>query len=349
MLVSTRQSSPHLSRAMRFAIGSAALAACLLPTLRRAPAHAQAPADAKTGSHIYVSASYETQPEGFGGEQKIYNALVAIDPATGEWQLVVENGGAARLSPDRRTLAFTRYDDGLWKCQSDGQFPFKISGHNGRPAWSPDGKQLVVTKQEDLDKDNVKDRTTPAWRDETWLIDADGRNPVKLPIPDTDAVEDWSPDGQWFVTSSDRHPPFGHGYQLYLMKTDGTQQRRLTQDGLNVYSRFSPDGKKILFLHQTRAEGNCVWTVDVDGQNAIAIFKEADLTTAHGAFWSPDGKQIAVILFDWRLNENGQKVLGGPGDPHFRIEIMDADGANRRPLALKGAHFTFINSLGDWR
>src|SRR5437763_1194988 len=76
-----------------------------------------------------------------------------------------------------------------------------------------------------------------------WRIDADGHNPTRLPIPATDSVEDWSPDGQWFVTCSDRHPPHGSGYQLYLMKTDGTQQRRLTRGGLNVYARFSPDGR----------------------------------------------------------------------------------------------------------
>lgn len=349
MLVSTSQSSPRLSRTSYLGLSSAALAACLLPTLRHAPVQAQDPAAAKTEARIYVSASYRIKPEGADEEKTVHNAIIAIDPATGEWQLVVENGHAARLSRDRRTLVFNRPDDGIWKCEADGQFPFKISDQEGRPVWSPDGMQFVVTKQEDLDKDNVKNRTTPAWRNETWRIDANGRNAVKLPIPDTDWVEDWSPDGQWFVAGSDRNPPYGHGYQLYLMKTDGTQQRRLSQDGLNNYPRFSPDGKKVLFLHQTRGDGSCIWTVDVDGQNAKEIVKEFGPTWPHGAFWSPDGKQIAVILFDWELDKNGQKVMRLSKANRFRIEIMDADGANRRELTLKGANFFFINSLGDWR
>lgn len=133
-----------------------------------------------------------------------------------------------------------------------------------------------------------------------------------------------------------------------LKKTDGTQQRRLTQGGLNVYARFSPDGKKVLYLHQTRAEGNSIWTVDVDGDNATEVVREVGLTSPDGAFWSPDGKQIAVILFDWELDEKGEKVLGS-ADHHFRIEIMDADGTSRRQIPLRGAQFVRINSLGDWR
>lgn len=349
MLVSASQSSPRLSRAAYLGLASAALAACLLPTLWHAPVQAQAPAAAKAEGRIYVSASYRIKPEGADEEKTVHNVIIAIDPATGEWQVVVENGYAARLSPDRRTLVFNRHEDGIWKCEADGQYPIKIFDMDGRPVWSADGKQLVVTKQEDLDKDNVKDRTTPAWKCETWRIDVDGRNAVKVPIPDTDWVADWCPDGQWFVAGTDRHRPYGHGYQLYLMKTDGAEERRLTHDGLNVYSRISPDGKKVLYVHQTRAEGNSIWTVDVDGENATEIVKEVGLSRPGGAFWSPDGKQIAVILSDWELDENGQKVTRLSDANRFRIEIMDADGTNRRELTLKGANFFFINSLGDWR
>ena len=66
-------------------------------------------------------------------------------------------------------------------------------------------------------------------RDETWRFNVDGSGAVKLPIPETDEVDDWSPDGRWLVTVSDRHPPHGSGYQLYLMHPDGTDQRRLTE------------------------------------------------------------------------------------------------------------------------
>lgn len=354
MLVSTRQSSPQLSRAACLGIALATLVTCLLPTFRHAVAQAQGATSAKAEGRIYVSATYRIKPEGTDEEKTVYNAIIAIDPANGDWQMVVENGHAARLSADRRTLAFNRLKDGIlkgiWKCEPDGQFPFKVFDIDGRPVWSPDGKHLVVTKEKLIEKDSKQPSTAPVWHDETWRIDADGRNPIKLPIPDTDGVADWSPDGKWFVVTSDRHPPYGRGYQLYLMKTDGTQERRLTQGGLNVYARFSPDGKKILYLHQTRAEGNSIWTVDVDGENATQIIKEAGLVSGNGAYWSPDGKQIAVVRFNWELDEKGEKIkTAGSAAANPRIEIMDADGTNRRQLTLSGATFLDINALGDWR
>ena len=58
-----------------------------------------------------------------------------------------------------------------------------------------------------------------------------------------------------------------------------------------------------MYVRQTRAEGNSIWTVDVDGENATQIVKEVGLASPNGAFWTPDGKQIAVILFDWELDE----------------------------------------------
>jgi len=354
MLLSTSQSSPKLSRLMCLGIASTAILACLLPTFQHVPTQAQAQqAEAKKAKgRIYVSASLRFKADGEDEEKTQRNMIIAIDPATGKWQKITDKGHACRVSPDGQILVFSRFDDGIWNCDTGGSNnPGRISDKSGRPVWSPDGKYLVATRQENLDKDNDKARTTPGWKCETWRVDSDyGRNPIKLPLPDTDWVDDWSPDGQWFVTGSDRHPPYGSGYQLYLIKTDGTQQRRLTEGGLNVFARFSPDGKKILFLRQTGKSGNSIWTMDVNGKNAKEILAEIDLASPDGAYWSPDGKRIAVSMFNWELDENGKRVRRAASDAaNPRIEIMDADGTNRRQLNLQGGTFDFIGSLGDWR
>ena len=355
MLVSASRSSPKLSQRTSLTLVSAAFLACLLPTFQGAVVLAQpqqGQADAKGAKgRIYVTAGLRFKAEGEDEEKTHHNMLIAIDPVTGKWQKMTDKAHSGRVSPDGHTLVFSHLDDGTWNCDTGGSNnPGRISDKTGRPIWSPDGKHLVATNQEDLDKDNEKDRKTPAWRDETWRMDADGSNPTKLPIPDTDSVEDWSPDGQWFITCSDRHRPYGHGYQLYLMKTNGTHQQRLTKGGLNVYARFSPDGKKILFLRQTAKEGNSIWTMDLDGKNAKEIVKEVGLATPDGAFWSPDSKQIAVILFNWELDANGRKINRAGSDvADYRIQLMNADGTDRRPLTLQGAKFMFIESLGDWR
>jgi hypothetical protein len=76
----------------------------------------------------------------------------------------------------------------------------------------------------------------------------------------------------------------------------------------------------------------------------------SDLASPDGAYWSPDGKQIAVSMFNWELDENGKRVQrAGSNTANPRIEIMDTDGTNRRQLKLHGAAFVFIGSLGDWR
>jgi hypothetical protein len=83
--------------------------------------------------------------------------------------------------------------------------------------------------------------------------------------------------------------------------------------------------------------------MDLDGKNAREIVKEVDLASPNGAFWSPDGKQLAVSLVNRELDENGKRVS------RARIEIMNADGTNRRQPKLQGATSVFIGSLGDWR
>ncbi len=355
MLLPTSRTSVGLTRPAILGIVAAGLLACLLPTFRHAPVQAQqaGQADAKAKGRIYVSAVLQYKPKGKDEEETVYNMIIAIDPATGKWQKITDNAHDGRVSPDGQTLVFSQFQNGLWNCDTGGtNNPGKISDKSGRPIWSGDGKYLVATKQELQKNENPdKPRTAPAWKKETWRMDADGSNPVKLPIPDTDSVDDWSRDGQWFLTCTDRHPPYGRGYQLYIMKTDGTGERRLTQaGGLNVYSRFSPDGKRILWLRQTAKTGNSIWVMDVDGKNAKEIVKEVDLASPNGAFWSPDGKQVMVSLFNWELDENGEKIRrAGSESANPRIEIMDADGTNRRELKLVDGKFKFIGSLGDWR
>jgi Tol biopolymer transport system component len=352
MLLATSQTAPSLSRRAVLGIVGGGLLASLPPAFRNALVHAepqQGQAEAKAMGRIYVSCTLQYKPEGKDEEEKHYGMIIAIDLDTVKWQKMTDKGYDVRVSPDRQTLVFAS-DHEIWNCDTGGSNnPGKISNlaGDGRPIWSPDGKHLVATKQKHVDG-HGKDE--PAWKDETWLMDADGANPVRLPVPDTDSVDDWSPDGQWFVTCSDRHLPHGSGYQLYVMKTDGTQQRRITEGGLNCHARFSPDGRKIFYGRQTAEEVCGIWVVDVDGKNAREILKEVDLVVPNGAFWSPNGKQIAVPLSNWELDEKGRKVGGlDPEKANYRIEIMDADGENRRELKLADAKFLFIGALGDWR
>jgi Tol biopolymer transport system component len=357
MLLPISRTSPGLSRRAVLGIATAGFIACLLPNVRLAPVYAQ-PQQGRDDlkGRIFVAAKIRYKHEGKDKEERRDQLVIAIDPDTGKWQKIGDNGIVSipdngRVSPDRQTLAFSENQE-TWICDTHGtKLPRRISDKIGELIWSPDGKRLVATKSEWPNPHHLKA--------ETWRIDADGSNPVRLPIPDTDSVEDWSPDGQWFVTCSDRHPPHARGYQLYVMKTDGSQQRRLTEGGLNCNARFSPDGRKILYLHQTHKEGNSIWVVDADGKNAREIVKTIGVAghaarlvdpqagVLDSAFWSPDGKQIAVVLLDWK---KGMVLMRDAEQANFRIEIMDVDGKNRRELKLADAKFVYIfGYASDWR
>src|SRR5206468_6372107 len=134
------------------AIVSAALLACLLPTFQHAPAQAQpqqAQAGAKARGRIYVSAALRYKPAGEDEEKTQYNLIIAIDPATGKWQKIVDGGHDGRVSPDGQTLVFSRQGVGIWNCDTAGSNdPGQISDKSGRPVWSPGGKHLVATRQE---------------------------------------------------------------------------------------------------------------------------------------------------------------------------------------------------------
>ncbi len=300
---------------------------CALPTLQIAPAAAE-PADAKatdkkpTG-RIYVNVIVQA-------DDAFQSTIVAIESTTGKWKRVCDGAGTnrVRVSPDKKTLGFGKHEDGVWTCATQkDSLPGRVFDR-GRPAcWSPDGKQIIVH--------DGKFEEGTGWRHEAWRMNADGTDVIKLTIPETEEINDWSPDGKWIVTVSDRHEPKGSGYQLYVMKADGTQERRLTKaGGLNVYARFSPDSRKVVYVHHEKGISS-VWTVNIDGTDAKEILKEEGLAGIDGACWSPDGKQVLVARFDWELDGDGKKFRRPDSDDPCRLEIMDADGKNGKELKLE--------------
>ena len=178
-------------------------------------------------------------------------------------------------------------------------------------------------------------------------VNLDGSGLTKLPIPETDEINDWSSDGKWFVTVTFREVPFGRrGCQLYRMHPDGTEELRLTQDGHNCYPRFSPDSRQIVYFHGTRATPSSLHVMDVDGTNDHEILREEGLTGVEGACFSPDGRRVAVVRCNQQIKD-GRKVYR-EGEGSFHLEIMRADGKNRRKLPLAEAKVFWLG-LPDWR
>lgn len=91
---------------------------------------------------------------------------------------------------------------------------------------------------------------------------------------------------------------------------------------------FSPDGEKIVFTRKTSTKNYDICTIRPDGTD-LQVLTTTEANDAH-AVWSQDGR----ILYS--TGEYGFQYECGLYDntfqPYGQINIMDADGSNKRPL-----------------
>jgi Tol biopolymer transport system component len=273
------------------------------------------------------------------GEHESDWGLFLVDPATDVWTKVAQftprNGTppmpSIRVSPDGTMVVFNEYRQAkdrshvapvsVWvQDLRAGASPRKISDIGGIPIWSPAGKQLLVVEV------TSDFHSTQPGRYVTWRIDADGSHPVRLPIPESDYVEDWSADGRWLLAVS---PLTGKGSELVVMQLDGTGRRRLTGPGQSWSPRFSPDSRHVAYTSDS-PEGKSIWVVDIDGLHRRRVFVEKDDSFAERVAWSPDGKHLVFSLLTWTKDGKGGRFLGGEtyGSPRLAILAIE-DGRVR--------------------
>ena len=104
--------------------------------------------------------------------------------------------------------------------------------------------------------------------------------------------------------------------EIYSMKSDGTNQTRLTHNETSDFSAaWSPNGRQIAFTRAQDDEDLEIYVMDTDGSNPRNLTQHPTLDSDPD--WSPDGSQITFT---------SERING------LSVFVMDADGTNVRQL-----------------
>jgi len=183
-------------------------------------------------------------------------------------------------SPNGKNIAFRRYVEGLdWEI-----FVMDANGENKKnltnsplretdPDWSPDGKKFVFTVGSYSHNYNVS------------VMNTDGSNVRKLNERRASfAYPTWSPDGKKITytlfTNLDENDWSLSDLEVFVSNADGTNEKQLTTlGGLNTMATWSPDGRRIAFVHDYSIDNHSdnpnreitLWLMDADGSNQRKI------------------------------------------------------------------------------
>ena len=220
---------------------------------------------------------------------------------------IAEIGYASR----RTKIAFASTRDGnseIYVMDSDGRNQRRVTvdpAADFLPAWSPDGKKIAFVSNRTDRNNRIK---------QIWVIDADGKNPIRLTDGLGDSNPDWSPDGKKIVYDAhldlEEHDLAHDG--ITVMDADGKDKRQLTLEG--AHPSWSPDGRRIVFISGRNGKVNHIYVMDADGRNRIQLTH--DFVHKRFPSWSPDERSIAYVT-----NQG--------------IWVMDSDGENQRLLTKK--------------
>jgi TolB protein len=109
------------------------------------------------------------------------------------------------------------------------------------------------------------------------------------------------------------------GIQIATVHADGSHFQKITSgDMISLDPAWSPDGKHLVFTHDT-SNGTRLFRTDAQGRNPTLLFKDAAGWRDRTASYSPDGRRIVFARC-------------GPGDGSCGISVMNADGSRPRVL-----------------
>src|SRR5580765_772188 len=161
-----------------------------------------------------------------------------------------------------------------------------------------------------------------SWQIYTMNLDGSDQFQVTnlAPTDDDGLFASISPDGKQIAFNYNA----GDGPDLFVINSDGTRLRQLSDDQSSFWPRWSPDGKRLVFGTFAGLRSVVIATMAADGGGKRKLLT-TDLWDSVGGIYTPDGKQIVF----------GSQMGGFVS----AVWIMHADGSHQRrltPAVLRG-------------
>ncbi|NHC23328.1 hypothetical protein G6553_09100 [Nocardioides sp. IC4_145] len=116
--------------------------------------------------------------------------------------------------------------------------------------------------------------------------------------------------------------------QVHTMGLAGGNVRRLTSRGTNHEPAWSPNGRRIAYVHEIRGRRDA-WVMDADGTDQRAVTTTGAVASA-GVAWSPDGRRLAFT---------GPVAVDAQGNQQEAL-LMTPAGRTDGPLRVVGGYET---------
>ena len=229
------------------------------------------------------------------------------------------------FSPSGNRIAFrsSRDGGGIFVMGATGENVRRITDFGYHPAWSPDGKEIVLAIAKVVDPSNRS--IIPS---QLWSVDVDTRE--KRLITDGDAVQpQWSPGGHriayWGLQK-------GGQRDIWTVSSDGNHTVAVTDDEyFNWNPIWSARGDYLYFLSD-RAGSMNVWRVPIEEHSGKTVGPAEPVTTPssytqHLSF-SRDGQHLAYVRVASR--QNIKRVNFDPDSEQLSGESIWITSGNRR-------------------